>query len=121
VKVRRGDVVLVDFLFSDRTGSKVRPALAVQDDRWNQTLDDTILALITGGFRRMTGAATQFRIDPTTAEGRQSGLPASSVVRCENLAVFDRQTIMKFLGTLPPVDNGRRGWLPQGGARLDVT
>ena len=28
----RGDVVLVDYPFSDRTGSKVRPALVVQND-----------------------------------------------------------------------------------------
>jgi mRNA interferase MazF len=47
VKVRRGEVVLVDFPYSDQTGRKVRPALVVQADAWNQRLDDTILALIT--------------------------------------------------------------------------
>ena len=51
--VRRGDVVIVDYPYSDRTGSKVRPALVVQADFHNQQLHDTILARETGnhGFQ----------------------------------------------------------------------
>ena len=30
MKIRRGDVVIVDFPYSDQTGRKVRPALVVQ-------------------------------------------------------------------------------------------
>ncbi len=59
MSVQRGQVVLVDFPFSDRTGSKVRPALVVQDDDWNAALDDTILALISGSRRRNVGSPTQ--------------------------------------------------------------
>ena len=44
--VQRGDVVLVDYPYSDRTGSKFRPCLVVQNDLNNQRLDDTILATI---------------------------------------------------------------------------
>jgi len=47
MNVKRGDIVLVDFPYSDQTGRKVRPALVVQSDVWNQKLDDTILAIIT--------------------------------------------------------------------------
>ena len=100
--VRRGAVVLIDYPFSDRTGSKVRPALVVQDDRWNRTLDDTVLAGISSSARRATGAATQYRIDPITAEGRQSGLTIPSVIQCENLGTFDQRLILKVLGSLPP-------------------
>lgn len=46
MSVARGDVVLVDYPFSDRTGSKVRPALVVQNDSLNQQITDTILAAI---------------------------------------------------------------------------
>jgi mRNA-degrading endonuclease toxin of MazEF toxin-antitoxin module len=38
MRVRRGEVVLVDFPFSDRTGSKVRPCLVVQNDANNSFL-----------------------------------------------------------------------------------
>ena len=69
MKVRRGEVVLVDFPYSDNTGSKVRPALVVQVEALNQRLDDTILALITSSRHRRVGAVTQLAIGMTTAEG----------------------------------------------------
>ena len=100
MKVRRGEVVLVDFPYSDHTGSKVRPALVVQADVWNQQLDDTILALITSRRRRRVGATTQLLIDMTTAEGRQTGLRLNSVVQCENLLTYDQNLILRVIGRL---------------------
>lgn len=44
--VTRGEVVLVDYPYSDGTGSKVRPALVVQSDNLNLRITDTILAAI---------------------------------------------------------------------------
>ncbi len=38
--MNRGDVVDVDWPFSDRTGSKVRPAVVVQADFLNGLIDD---------------------------------------------------------------------------------
>ncbi len=72
MNVQRGDVVMVDWLFSDRTGSKRRPALVVQADAYSTALDDTILALITGSGRRRVGAATQLEIDISTPDGVQT-------------------------------------------------
>ena len=43
----RGEVVQVDWPFSDLTGSKVRPAVLVQADFLNGLIDDTILVQIT--------------------------------------------------------------------------
>ena len=100
MNVRRGEVVLVDFPYSDDTGSKVRPALVVQADVWNQQLDDTILALITSSRRRRVGATTQLLIDITTAEGRQTGLRRNSVVQCENLLTYDQDLILRVIGHL---------------------
>ncbi|REJ89239.1 MAG: type II toxin-antitoxin system PemK/MazF family toxin [Planctomycetota bacterium] len=99
--VRRGEIVLVDFPFSDQTGRKVRPALVVQNDQWNRVIDDTILALITGSRRRRIGAATQFVSELATPEGQQSGLRLDSIVQCENLVTYDQNMILKRLGSLP--------------------
>jgi mRNA interferase MazF len=55
--VSRGDIVLVDYPFSDRTGSKVRPALMVQSDVLNRRIDDTILVSISRSTHR--ASATQ--------------------------------------------------------------
>ncbi len=100
MNVRRGDVVLVDFPYSDRTGSKVRPALVVQADGWNRRLDNTILALITGSRRRRVGAATQLVVSIATPEGRQTGLRLDSVVQCENLVTYEQGLILRVLGSL---------------------
>jgi mRNA-degrading endonuclease toxin of MazEF toxin-antitoxin module len=43
--MKRGDVVIIDFPFSDRT--KVLPSLVVQSDKLNTIRDDTVLAIIT--------------------------------------------------------------------------
>jgi mRNA interferase MazF len=98
--IQRGDVVMVDWLFSDRTGSKRRPALVVQADAYNMALDDTILALITGSARRRVGAATQLEIDITAPDGMLTGLVINSVVQCENLVTVDRKLILRVRGRL---------------------
>src|SRR6266571_978179 len=100
MNVNRGDIVLVDFPYSDQTGSKVRPALVVQADVWNQRLDDTIIALITSSRHRRVGANTQLLIDISTGEGRQSGLRLDSIIQCENLITYDRALILRVLGSL---------------------
>jgi mRNA interferase MazF len=107
MNVQRGDVVMVDWLFSDRTGSKRRPALVVQADVYNTSLDDTILAMITGSARRRVGAATQLEIDISTPDGAQSGLVINSVVQCENLVTVDRNFILRVRGRLSPALMGK--------------
>src|SRR5437879_3411575 len=100
MNIQRGDVVMVDWLFSDRTGSKRRPALVVQADVYNVALDDTILALITGSARRRLGAATQLEIDIGSPDGARTGLAINSVVQCENLVTVDRNFILRIRGQL---------------------
>ena len=100
MKVRRGEVVIVDFPYSDQTGRKVRPALVVQSNVWNQRLDDTILALITGSRHRRVGATTQYFVDISTDEGQQTGLRFDSVIQCENLITYDQSLILRVIGSL---------------------
>jgi mRNA interferase MazF len=100
MNVQRGDVVLVDFPYSQGSGSKVRPALVIQNDRDNGRLLNTIVVQITGTTHRGL-EATQFLVDPTTAEGQQSGLRFESVVNCVNLVTLDKSKILGRLGKLP--------------------
>jgi mRNA-degrading endonuclease toxin of MazEF toxin-antitoxin module len=66
----RGEVVLVDWLYSDLSGSKLRPAVVVQADFLNGLIDDTILVQITGTRHGIPG--TEVQIDPAQETG--SGL-----------------------------------------------
>jgi mRNA interferase MazF len=98
--MNRGDVIMVDFPFSDRTGSKVRPAVVVQADEFNARLSDTIVALVTSSRTRFTGDLSQLQIDVSTLEGRQTGLRLSSIVQCENLATIDKSFALRTIGRL---------------------
>jgi mRNA interferase MazF len=98
--VKRGDIVLIDFPYSDRTGGKIRPALVVQSDIWNLQIDDTILAVITSSQHRRVGVSTQYSIDISTIEGQQTGLHFNSIVQCENLITQDQKLILQIISRL---------------------
>ena len=59
--MRRGEVVEIEWHFSDLTGSKVRPAVVVQADFLNGLIDDTVLVKITGQREASYEEATQLR------------------------------------------------------------
>lgn len=101
MNIQRGDVVLVDYPFSDRSGSKVRPALVVLANRYNAKLDHTILALISSSRARFVGDPCQLPIDLSTPEGQQSGLRTDSVVQFEILTTVKRSLVLRILGRLP--------------------
>jgi mRNA interferase MazF len=100
MRVSRGDVVLVDYPFSDRTGSKVRPALVVQSDTLNHRITDTILAAISRSAHR--ASATQLLIDISSADGARTGLRQNSMIQCENLLTYDQRLVIARLGELSP-------------------
>ncbi len=86
--------------YNNHTGSKIRPALVVQSDVWNQRIDDTILALITSSSRRRVEASTQYFIDVSTVEGQRTKLRFDSIVQCENLVTHDQRLILRIIGSL---------------------
>lgn len=113
--MNRGDVALLDFPYSDGSGSKVRPVLIVQNDRDNQRLSNTIVVLITKNISR-THEPTQALVDVSTADGQQSGLNQTSAVTCTNLFTVSQSKIRRTTGSLPPslmtqVDDGLRASL----------
>lgn len=94
--VRRGEVVRVDWPYSDRTGSKVRPAVVVQADQLNGLIADTVLVLVSR-TRRAVGM-TEVLIDPAVETG--CGLRYPSAVSCNNLLTIDQSLIAQALGRL---------------------
>lgn len=116
MKFNRGDVVLVDYLFSDRTGSKLRPCLVVQNEVDNQRLDDTIVAAISSNTARAASRVTQVIVSVGDIEGKQSGLLFDSAVQCENVLTIDCQFIKRKVGSLsnaimPQVDQALKAAL----------
>jgi len=50
---KRGDVVLVRFIFSDETGERQRPAVILSSDAYHQSREEAIIAAITSRTDRI--------------------------------------------------------------------
>ena len=100
--VSRGEVVLAELPFTDGSGSKVRPALVVQNDNNNRRLQDVIVALITTKLDRAGVEPTQLLIDISTPEGSQTGLLHPSAVKCEHLITLHQRFLKRVIGRLSP-------------------
>lgn len=94
---RRGDVVVVDFPFTDKAEAKVRPAVVIQNDRDNTKLRKTVIVMVTGNLRR-SGDASHVLVDPTDAVGTSSGLKFPSLISCNNLFTIEQAGIIRVLG-----------------------
>ncbi len=94
--MRRGEVVEVDWQFSDLTGSKKRPAVVVQADFLNGLINDTILVQITS--RRHGIPGTEVLLDPAVETA--SGLRKVCVASCTNLLTFDQARLLRTVGYL---------------------
>jgi mRNA interferase MazF len=92
----RGDVVQVDWPYSDLTGSKSRPAVVVQADFLNGLIDDTVLVQITSTRHGIPG--TEVVIDP--AQEATSGLSRVCFASCTNFLTLDQALIQRTVGVL---------------------
>lgn len=94
--MNRGDVVEVDWPFTDQTGSKKRPALVVQADYLNSVIDDTILVQITSTRHGLPD--TEVLLDP--AVETDSGLSKVCVAFCMNILTYDQSLVIRTIGFL---------------------
>jgi mRNA interferase MazF len=95
---RKGDVVLVPFDFTDRTGAKWRPSVVVSSQRYNQRSPDVLIASITGNPRAIPHLG-----DRRLAGWRAAGLLMPSIARAK-LAAIEARLIGRRLGALTDED-----------------
>ena len=94
--MKRGDVVEVDWLYTDMTGSKRRPAVVVQADFLNGLIDDTILVQIT--TTRHGIPSTEVLLDP--AVETSSGLSKVCYASCTNVLTIEQAKVLQNIGYL---------------------
>ncbi len=94
--MNRGDVVEVDWPYSDLMGSKVRPAVVVQADFLNGLIDDTIFVQITSTKHGIPG--TEVEIDPAIETA--SDLTHLCYANCMNLLTRDQGIVGPVIGYL---------------------
>jgi mRNA-degrading endonuclease toxin of MazEF toxin-antitoxin module len=94
--MNRGDVVEVDWPFTDLTGTKPRPAVVVQADYLNGLVDDTIYVKIQGQAYAIPG--TEVLLDPATET--LSGLSKVCYASCKDILTRDQALVLRTVGIL---------------------
>ncbi len=97
IAYNRGDVVLVEFVFTDGQGSKRRPALVVSSGPYHQSRQEVIVAAITSNVRRRLFG------DHLLADWQAAGLLFPSTAT-GILRTIKRVTISRKLGSLAAED-----------------
>jgi mRNA interferase MazF len=92
-RYKRGEVVLIQFPFSNMRAVKRRPALVLLD-----TGDEDLVVA------RITSQMTHTAFDAPIAQWRAAGLFQPSIVRLHKVATLARRLIARRLGRLDPVD-----------------
>jgi mRNA interferase MazF len=94
---RRGDVVLVRFIFSDETGERQRPAVVVSSDAYHQSRQEAIIAAITSRTDRILVG------DHLIGDWQSAGLLFASVAT-GILRTIKQGMIARRLGVMPRSD-----------------
>jgi mRNA-degrading endonuclease toxin of MazEF toxin-antitoxin module len=94
--MNRGEVVEVDWPYSDLTGTKLRPAVVVRADFLNGLTDDTILVKITG--KSFAIPRTEVELDPATE--LSSGLRKVCWACCYDILTRDEVIVGPVIGSL---------------------
>jgi mRNA interferase MazF len=94
MRLFQGDIVIVQFPFSDQSASKVRPAIVISNSKINKT-SDVILAAITSQYR-----TDEFSF-PLKNEMLTIALHRDDCeVRCHNLFTAEKSVIAKKISSL---------------------
>jgi mRNA interferase MazF len=93
--MKRGDVVLVVWPYSDGSGAKSRPAVVIQADFLNIRIADSVFIQITS---RPRGISTEVLLDPVVEVS--SGLRLVSFAVSNNILTIDKGFVRRRLGEL---------------------
>lgn len=87
--MKKGDIVLIPFPFTDLTGNKNRPAVILVESE-----DDVTVSFITSQLK------WQSSFDIVIQPSKLNGLKTSSLIRLSKIATIDKELIIGRLGVL---------------------
>lgn len=96
-KFNRGDIILVEVIFSDGLSSKLRPALILSDNDYNKSRDEVIVAAITSNVKQV------YKGDTEVVDWEKAGLKVPSLATAI-LQTIKKDRIRKHLGQIVKSD-----------------
>ena len=101
--LRRGDIVLTRFPFTDLSGSAVRPALVVSQ---GQVVNDVVLMGVSSVVRHPI-APSDILCEKTHQEFAATTLKVTSVFRAHKLVAVETKVLSRRLGRLGPLQQAK--------------
>jgi len=93
----RGDVVLVSFVFADKTGAKQRPAVIISSDIYHQQRQETIISAITSRIDRIL--ISDYLLNAWQEAGLLYPSVATGIIR-----TIKQNMVVRKLGRISPDD-----------------
>lgn len=93
--IKRGDIVLLPYPFTDLSGQKARPALVISSDKFNQNNQDAVFIFIT---KTEYKSPFDLRIDITDSSFKSTGLRAASTFRTSKIMTLQKSLARVRLG-----------------------
>ncbi len=98
--MKKWDVVLLKFPFTDLQSSKVRPAIVISPNSYHQTGQDGVFILVTSNTDRRSP------YDVIVAQDHEefvcAGFKKESAIRADKIMVLNKNTVTKTIGKIGP-------------------
>jgi mRNA interferase MazF len=98
--MRRGDIVLIKYPFTDLSSTKVRPAIVVSSDEFTNHGEDAIFVCISSQTRNVL--PPDLILSPSDPEFRNSGLRKASLVKIGKIICLSKSLASRLLGEAGP-------------------
>lgn len=93
-KLRRGDIVLATFPFTNLKASKLRPALVVSPG----LIGNDVVLVAVSSVISATPEATDLVVESSHPDFGATGLTRASVIRAHKIVTIERQIVVRRLG-----------------------
>jgi len=98
--MRKGDIVLIKYPFTDLSSTKVRPAVVVSSDKFTNRGEDAIFVCISSQTKNAQPFDLLF--NSSDPEFSDSGLKESSLIRIGKIICLSKNLASQFLGKVGP-------------------
>jgi mRNA interferase MazF len=97
IQLKRGDIVLVPFPFTDLSGQKVRPAVVISVEN-----DIDVSVAFISSVVHVESAEAEFVLLASHPHFSRTGLRKSSVFKMSKVLTLERSAILRKLGKIHP-------------------
>lgn len=95
MKVKQREIVLINFPFSDLMGTKVRPALVISNNKYNQNNLDAMVLAITSNL-----SSHPYKIIIENQDLENGNLPVKSAIRVDKPFSILQGKVLKIQGKI---------------------